>query len=243
MGVIYGLYCSCDSCSDFEIRYVGQSINFARRFDRHLRDAPHHALPLGRWIVKHGRENICYKILEEVENEFLNEREVFWIAELDTFLKTNPRGLNCTTGGDSGHIGVERPESVKEQIAATLRGRTRDPEIALKTKRTRHEREHQNGPPKRSKCIFCYPDGRPEKRWATHSQFHEPEGYWVEDCPDCDDDFKQGRPSKKEHQATMNGPKVRFGKNPASHSRWHVNRGILNPECPHCLSGQSSESD
>lgn len=234
LGVIYGLYCVCEKCGESEIRYVGQTVNFARRFDRHLRDAPTHSLPLGRWIVKHGRDNIRHKILAEVETDSLNEFEVYWIAKLDTFMKTNSRGLNCTTGGDSGHIGIERPEDVKAKIAATLTGKTRDPAIAVKVRKTRHDREHKDGPPARTKCIYCYPDGRPPKKWPTHSQFHVPDGYWVEGCPDCDDAFREGKPSKAEHQANRTGPKVPFGRNPATHNRWHLNRGIVNPECPYC---------
>lgn len=242
MGTIYGLYCVCSECSEIEIRYVGQSINFARRFERHLRDAPNHSLPVGRWIVKHGRDNIRYSILEEIPNEQLNEREVHWISELNTFLGENPRGLNCTTGGDSGGTGIARPESVKSQIAATLTGRTRDPAIAVKIRKTRHDREHQDGPTPRTTCIYCYPDGRPPRKNASHVRFHKPDGYWVENCPECDEDFREDKPSKKEYQSKQYGPKVAFGfgTNKATHNRWHVNRGVSNPDCPYC---QDPESD
>lgn len=62
-----------------------------------------------RKIQKYGKENFTCKILEECDSEeSLNEREIFWIKELDALDKEV--GYNIATGGafgDSGyHLGM-----------------------------------------------------------------------------------------------------------------------------------------
>lgn len=53
-------------------------------------------------IKKYGRENFKKKILELCENpEIINEKEIFWISELNT---KSPYGYNLTNGGDGGNI-------------------------------------------------------------------------------------------------------------------------------------------
>jgi group I intron endonuclease len=51
-------------------------------------------------IKKYGWFAHKFEIIEEVENEKLNEREIFWIKELNTYHQENPDGMNMTTGGD-----------------------------------------------------------------------------------------------------------------------------------------------
>lgn len=238
IGIIYGLFCNCAECNPYEIRYVGQSIDVVRRFKRHIYDSRFLNSYLYRWIRKHGSENISYIILEEVEliNDELNEAEKRWIKAKATFHGVNKKGLNFTTGGDSGHIGSERPQEVKNRIANTLRGKKRDPKIAEKARKTRHDREHKNGPPPRTTCIYCYPDGRPPKRSSSHSRFHEKLGYWKEECIGCTESFRDGKPSKEEYILKKKDPLKPFGagENKATHNRWHVNRNLPNPKCPYC---------
>ena len=78
--------------------YVGQTIQkLSKRLSRHKNDK---RPGLGQAIQKYGWENFTHKILEECENrEQLNEREIFWIAKLNT---QTPNGYNLTSGGKGG---------------------------------------------------------------------------------------------------------------------------------------------
>ena len=53
-------------------------------------------------IKGYGWEAHKFEIIEELPDEMLNDREVFWIKELNTFYLDNPLGMNMTRGGDGG---------------------------------------------------------------------------------------------------------------------------------------------
>ena len=98
MGVIYKI------TSPSGRIYVGQTSDFKKRYASHK-----HFLKKGdrQYILynsfkKHGFENHKFEIIEEVPDEKLNEREVFWIKELNTCVHDNKRGMNMTPGGESG---------------------------------------------------------------------------------------------------------------------------------------------
>lgn len=77
------------------MRYVGQTNRKLR-----VRLCAHKNNPsgyIGRAITKYGLENFKVEILEECETpKQLNEREIFWIAKLNT---KSPNGYNLTDGG------------------------------------------------------------------------------------------------------------------------------------------------
>lgn len=102
-GVIYGLICKCHPQRG--IRYVGQtSRDISQRMHEHRRDCKSgRRLPLYSWMRKHGPENITYEILEDV-SDCLNEREIYWIAKMDT----KAHGLNMTSGGDARDFPVSK---------------------------------------------------------------------------------------------------------------------------------------
>ena len=86
--------------------YVGQTTRTPEeRFVEHKRCQTSN---IGREIRKYGVENFTVEVLEECEiRELLNEREIFWIAELDCMW---PRGYNNATGGQGNR--ERTPESV-----------------------------------------------------------------------------------------------------------------------------------
>jgi group I intron endonuclease len=51
-------------------------------------------------IKKYGWDAHKVEIIEEVTDDRLNEREVFWISELKTYCYENPNGCNMTKGGE-----------------------------------------------------------------------------------------------------------------------------------------------
>lgn len=83
-------------------KYVGQTTKtMEERFEGHLKDARKEDCknrPLYAAFNKYGIENFKVELLEEVKDStMLNEREVFWIKELDTY---GQNGYNSTMGGD-----------------------------------------------------------------------------------------------------------------------------------------------
>lgn len=103
--LIYGLYCTCH---DYEIRYVGQTIQGVKvRLMEHRKKSRKPSSPVARWIRKHGEKNIEMEILEVCTEEDLDAREIFWIAEKRTHRDANRRGLNMTVGGKAGGYSLE----------------------------------------------------------------------------------------------------------------------------------------
>lgn len=71
-------------------------------------------------VMKYGWDNHTKEIIEEIEFDLLNEREIYWIK----FFNSCDEGLNCTYGGDRISI---TPEEMKEKISKTLKGRKTRP--------------------------------------------------------------------------------------------------------------------
>lgn len=82
-------------------KYVGKTeFTLEERFKEHCRDSQKERCekrPLYDAMNKYGVENFIIEQLEEVENELLSEREIYWIKELNTF---GSNGYNATSGGD-----------------------------------------------------------------------------------------------------------------------------------------------
>jgi len=53
-------------------------------------------------IKGYGWEAHKFEIIEETTDDLLNEREIFWIKELNSFYLDNQMGMNMTRGGDGG---------------------------------------------------------------------------------------------------------------------------------------------
>lgn len=83
--------------------YVGQSNNINRRIREHLchlRENRHSNVHWQNSWNKYGEENYTWEVLEYCSVEELNERETYWIKELNTL---SPNGFNHTCGGDCQH--------------------------------------------------------------------------------------------------------------------------------------------
>ena len=85
---------------------------------------------------KHGKENFTKEIIEEVQgdNSSLCEREIYWIAEYDTYKGS---GYNLTEGGDG--ISNPSPELIEKQNKARAelyrRGKYKKPIITEEHKK------------------------------------------------------------------------------------------------------------
>lgn len=101
--------------------YVGQTTKNrpTDRFTQHKYLANHPEQEksisyLHRAMSKDGVDNFIFEIIEEIEvedEELLNEREKFWIKELESLA---PNGYNISEGG-SGTPGFSRPQTAEER--------------------------------------------------------------------------------------------------------------------------------
>lgn len=96
MAEIYLIY------NDFNNKvYVGKAKYGAKhRWKEHIGYDLNNNQYIHRAMRKYGVEHFFYKVLEtNIEMEFLNEREKFWIKKLNSYV---PNGYNMTKGGDGG---------------------------------------------------------------------------------------------------------------------------------------------
>lgn len=109
MGVIYKITSPSGKV------YVGQTMQrFEARMASHRRgDGGAPAVRMA--IKKYGDKMIYEKIEENVPNELLDEREIFWIKELNCM---SPNGYNLDSGGG---VNRELSQFTKDNMAATKR--------------------------------------------------------------------------------------------------------------------------
>lgn len=73
--------------------YIGQSLDIKRRWQAHKNVQDDCAIHLA--FKKYGIKNFSFEVLEECPPELLDEREIFWIKEYNSF----NNGYNMTLGG------------------------------------------------------------------------------------------------------------------------------------------------
>ena len=78
-------------------QYIGQSRNIGVRWLQHLGNSLKSSKTerLYEAVRRYGITNFSFQILEECDKKDLNEREKYWICELDTY----NTGYNRTLGG------------------------------------------------------------------------------------------------------------------------------------------------
>lgn len=93
--------------------YVGNtSFDIQKRWKEHCHDSRRKRCagrPLYADMQKYGVECFVIDIIEECDKSIAQEREMFWINKLDTFLN----GYNCTLGGNG------KPVIDRETVMAT----------------------------------------------------------------------------------------------------------------------------
>lgn len=95
MGVIYKIQ------SPSGKTYVGKTYDLRKRINAHKRSVRKgSSIILHNSIRKYGWDAHILSVIEEVDDEKLNEREILWIAELKTYCYEHKMGLNMTKGGD-----------------------------------------------------------------------------------------------------------------------------------------------
>ena len=95
MGVIYKII-----SPSWKI-YVGKTYNLRKRISSHKCSAKADKnIMLHNSIRKYGWDAHNLEVIEEVDDSIMDEREIYWIAELETYCYENPMGLNMTKGGE-----------------------------------------------------------------------------------------------------------------------------------------------
>lgn len=83
--------------------YIGQTIQSVKeRFYQHCSNKCSREvanMAIHRAIKKYGKKNFIIEVIEEVEKENLNDREIYWISYYNTYND----GYNSTKGGQIGH--------------------------------------------------------------------------------------------------------------------------------------------
>lgn len=81
--------------------YIGKTLrSVEKRWKEHIKDSKREHTenrPLYRAMNKYGIDNFHIETIEECSDELVEEREVFWIKEYNSFGKN---GYNATIGGD-----------------------------------------------------------------------------------------------------------------------------------------------
>lgn len=95
--------------------YIGQTTKtIEERFIEHYHDCPRFKhRPLYKEMVEYGIENFEIEIIEIVPDDYLLEREIYWIKTLNTFIvDENSIGYNSTRGG-SGKLVYDTSKILK----------------------------------------------------------------------------------------------------------------------------------
>lgn len=98
--------------------YIGQTIKErpTDRFSQHRYLARHSKQEKGisylhQAMAKYGVDNFTFEVIENIENDKLNEREQYWIAQYNSLV---PQGYNLTIGGE-GTPEYSRPQTLEER--------------------------------------------------------------------------------------------------------------------------------
>ena len=100
--------------------YIGQAADIYERWKEHislLRRGKHVNNHLQRAWNKYGSDNFEFSIVEECSENALNDREICWISEYDSY----HNGYNQTLGG-GGVRGFKHDEETKQRISESLKG-------------------------------------------------------------------------------------------------------------------------
>lgn len=159
--------------------YIGQTImNVKDRWYRHCEingvSESEKAMPIKRAILKYGKENFSFEVIEKVPKDSLDDREKYWIDKFDSYRN----GYNATAGGKTGIKTVSISEKGQKDIVElyslgfSLRAIGREFEVDKKTISTvlkihgiaiREVRNYSFTSEERSKMVEMVESGIPRK--------------------------------------------------------------------------------
>lgn len=115
-----------------EIRYVGKTVQQLKyRLATHIsRSKKYRYAYVNCWIyslLQEGKKPII-ELIEEVENNQWEEKEIYWIQ----YYSTRTRLTNFQLGGGHSNVGKELKEEHRKAISESLKGKPRDEETKRK---------------------------------------------------------------------------------------------------------------
>jgi len=148
--------------------YIGQTKRtLASRFKQHCQLNRKRSCPkLLAAIRKYGKENFTAEILEIcTTQEALNEREVFWIKNYNTFND----GYNLSTGGSRYELSAES----RKKISESLIGRP-NPRKGIPSNKPAWNKGKPWADERRKKMSDAHkrPDYKPPKGWKHSEEFN-----------------------------------------------------------------------
>ena len=104
--------------------YIGQSNNIYRRWKEHKSKYSWYTQNniLYKAFQKYGIDNFTFEIIHECDESELNDKEVYYIQQYNTFIKSeNSNGYNITLGGN-GMRGFHHTEQSKLKMSNANKG-------------------------------------------------------------------------------------------------------------------------
>jgi group I intron endonuclease len=102
--------------------YVGQTSRLSDRVSAYRNCNMNRQEILKNSILKHGWDKHNFEVIEECTTDTVNEREIYWIQELQSYYYANSLGMNMTFGG-GGCRGRKDTNEVKKKRALSNTGR------------------------------------------------------------------------------------------------------------------------
>lgn len=141
--------------------YIGRAVNIGNRWDEYRRLKYKYQPLLRKSVLKYGWINHLFEVVEFCDEDKLNQREIYWIAILETNANKHKdgNGLNLTDGGE-GSSGYKHTKESRVKMSAfqssykrspesnikrslKLKGRKASPNLILKLKGSKQSEEHK----------------------------------------------------------------------------------------------------
>ena len=91
-------------------KYIGQSVDIYKRKQAHIHSAGKYNTLFSKALYKYGLNNFNFEILEECREEELNDKEIYYIKENNSYY-LDGNGYNMTRGGQSSQSGDSNPNA------------------------------------------------------------------------------------------------------------------------------------
>ena len=122
--------------------YIGQAQDIEKRWKDHIKDSEKGNQVIYRAMRKYGVENFSFEVVEECSIEELDEKEIYYIEEYNSYIHAeNSNGYNMTLGG-GGVRGYKLSKEARDKISRVHKGKVASQE--LREIRSRNSRGENN---------------------------------------------------------------------------------------------------